>query len=114
MTARLVKRNWSSTLQASDFSQGAAKYVTEVVDETLVERKVTSAKDAQKLDFEAKDAGVYLVAARSLRQGRPPAEGQRRFLRRRRDAGDVRKRARARPPKLRPTRKPMRPARPRP
>ncbi|MGO9673674.1 MAG: MG2 domain-containing protein [Methylocella sp.] len=61
MTARLVKRNWSSTLQASDFSQGAAKYVTEVVDETLVERKVTSAKEAQKLDFEAKDAGVYLV-----------------------------------------------------
>jgi uncharacterized protein YfaS (alpha-2-macroglobulin family) len=61
MTARLVKRNWSSTLQASDFSQGAAKYVTEIVDETLVERKVTSAKDALKLDFEAKDAGVYLV-----------------------------------------------------
>ena len=28
MTARLVKRNWSSMLQASDFSQGAAKYVT--------------------------------------------------------------------------------------
>ncbi len=61
MTARLIKRNWSSTLQASDFSQGAAKYVTEIVDETLVERKVTSAKDALKLDFEAKDAGVYLV-----------------------------------------------------
>ena len=61
MTARLVKRNWSSTLQASDFSQGAAKYVTQVVDETIAERKVTSTKEAQKLDFEAKDAGVYLV-----------------------------------------------------
>ncbi|VFU08148.1 protein of unknown function [Methylocella tundrae] len=61
MTARLVKRNWTSTLQASDFSQGAAKYVTQIIDETLAEQKVRSAKDAQKLAFEAKDAGVYLV-----------------------------------------------------
>ncbi|VTZ26543.1 Alpha-2-macroglobulin domain protein (fragment) [Methylocella tundrae] len=61
MTARLVKRNWTSTLQASDFSQGAAKYVTQIIDETLAEQKIRSAKDAQKLAFEAKDAGVYLV-----------------------------------------------------
>lgn len=61
MTARLVKRNWTSTLQASDFSQSAAKYVTQIIDETLVEQKITSAKDAQKLAFEAKDAGVYLI-----------------------------------------------------
>ena len=31
------------------------------IDDTLVERKVTSIKDAQKLSFEAKEAGVYLV-----------------------------------------------------
>ena len=61
MTVRFVKRNWVSTLQASDFSQGAAKYVTQTIDDTLVERKVASAKDAQKLSFEAKDAGVYVV-----------------------------------------------------
>ena len=61
MTVRFVKRNWVSTLQASDFSQGAAKYVTQTIDDTLVERKVTSVKDAQKLSFEAKEAGVYLV-----------------------------------------------------
>ena len=50
-----------STLQASDFSQGAAKYVTQTIDDTLVERKVANAKDAQKLSFEAKEAGVYVV-----------------------------------------------------
>ena len=61
MTARFIKRNWVSTLQASDFSQGAAKYVTQTIDETLVERKVASAKDVQKLSFEAKEAGVYVV-----------------------------------------------------
>jgi len=61
MNVRFIKRNWVSTLQASDFSQGAAKYVTQTIDDTLIERKVTSAKDAQKLSFEAKEAGVYLV-----------------------------------------------------
>ncbi len=61
MTLRLIKRNWVSTLQASDFSQAAAKYVTETQDETLLERKVTSAKEALKIALEAKDAGVYVV-----------------------------------------------------
>ncbi|MFT4098477.1 MAG: MG2 domain-containing protein [Rhodoblastus sp.] len=61
MNVRFIRRNWVSTLQASDFSQGAAKYVTQTIDDTLVERKVTSVKDAQKLSFEAKEAGVYLV-----------------------------------------------------
>jgi uncharacterized protein YfaS (alpha-2-macroglobulin family) len=61
MTMRLVRRNWNSVLQASDFSQGTAKYVTEVIDETLVERQVTSAQDARKLAFEAKGAGVYVI-----------------------------------------------------
>ena len=31
------------------------------MDETLLERKVASAKDAQKIELEAKDAGVYVV-----------------------------------------------------
>jgi hypothetical protein len=61
MTMRLVKRNWSSVLQASDFSQGTAKYVTEVVDEPLVERKITSTGEVQKIAFETKGAGVYVV-----------------------------------------------------
>ncbi len=61
MTLRLIKRNWISTLQASDFAQGAAKYVTQVEDQTLLERKVASAKEAQKIELEIKNAGVYLV-----------------------------------------------------
>ena len=61
MTLRFIKRNWISTLQASDFAQGAAKYVTQVQDETLLERKVTSAKEAQAIELQAKDAGVYVV-----------------------------------------------------
>lgn len=61
MTLRLIRRNWNSVLQASDFSQGSAKYVTEVIDETLAERKIASTKEVQKALFEAKEAGVYLV-----------------------------------------------------
>ena len=61
MTVRFIRRNWISTLQASDFSQGAAKYVTQVIDETLAEKKVTSLKEAQRLRFEARESGVYLV-----------------------------------------------------
>jgi len=61
ITARLIRRNWNSVLQASDFSQGSARYVTQVVDETVEERQLTSTADAQALRFEAREAGVYLV-----------------------------------------------------
>lgn len=61
MTLRLIRRNWISTLQASDFSQGAAKYVTQTQDEVLLERKITSIKEAQKIQLETREAGVYLV-----------------------------------------------------
>jgi uncharacterized protein YfaS (alpha-2-macroglobulin family) len=61
MTLRFLKRNWISTLQASDFAQGAAKYVTQTQDEVIVERKVTSAKEALKIDLQTKEAGVYVV-----------------------------------------------------
>ena len=61
ITARFIKRNWSSILQASDFAQGSAKYVTQTIDETLVERKIASLAEAQNLSFETREAGVYLV-----------------------------------------------------
>jgi len=61
MTVRFIRRNWVSTLQASDFSQGAAKYVTQVVDETVVERKLISTAEPQRLSLDAREAGVYLV-----------------------------------------------------
>ena len=61
ITARFIRRNWSSILQASDFAQGSAKYVTQTIDETLVEQKIVSAAEAQTLSFEPREAGVYLV-----------------------------------------------------
>ena len=56
-----IHRNWNSVLQASDFSQGSAKYVTQVIDETVEERPVLSTADVQHLHFDAREAGVYIV-----------------------------------------------------
>src|SRR5580765_3314683 len=51
----------NSVLQASDFSQGSAKYVTQVIDETVEERQIASTEDVQHLHFDAPEAGVYIV-----------------------------------------------------
>jgi alpha-2-macroglobulin len=61
MTVRLIKRDWNSVLQASDFTQGTAKYVTQEIDRTLEERHVASADAAQTLNFAASEAGIYVV-----------------------------------------------------
>jgi uncharacterized protein YfaS (alpha-2-macroglobulin family) len=57
----LLRRQWSSILQASDFSDGKAKYQTEVVDEKLLSRTVMSGADAQALSLPIDRAGVYIV-----------------------------------------------------
>ncbi len=61
MTLRLIARRWNSVLQASDFAQGSAKYQTQVLDETIEERRLTSAAEAQAVRFAVAEAGVYLV-----------------------------------------------------
>lgn len=61
VTVQLLKRRWVSQLQAGDFSQGSAKYVTETVDETLSETHVTSTADVQKLNLKLNGAGVYIL-----------------------------------------------------
>ena len=61
MAVKLVHRQWTSTLQASDFAQGSAKYQTDVVDETVAEREVTSGTDPVPVQFGANEAGVYVV-----------------------------------------------------
>jgi uncharacterized protein YfaS (alpha-2-macroglobulin family) len=61
MTVRLIRRDWNSVLQASDFTQGTAKYVTQEIDRTLEERHVTSTDAAQTLNFNAPEAGIYVV-----------------------------------------------------
>lgn len=65
VTVRMLHRQWHSVLQASDFSEGKARYVTDVVDEKVFETKVTSGADAIKLPIPIKVAGVYVVELES-------------------------------------------------
>ncbi len=51
MTVKLIHRQWNSVLEASDFAQGSAKYQTQVLDETVAERQVTSGAAAHPVHF---------------------------------------------------------------
>jgi uncharacterized protein YfaS (alpha-2-macroglobulin family) len=61
MTVKLIHRQWNSVLQASDFAQGSAKYQTQVIDETVETRQLTSTAEPMALHFGVAEAGVYLV-----------------------------------------------------
>ncbi|MBV8916245.1 MAG: alpha-2-macroglobulin, partial [Acetobacteraceae bacterium] len=61
LTVRLIHRQWNSVLQASDFAQGSARYQTQVIDETVEERQMTSAAEPVPMHFGVAEAGVYLV-----------------------------------------------------
>ena len=61
LTVRLIKREWHSYLRAGDFSQAEAKYVNEVVDRKISERKVRSGEKALAVPLDLDGAGVYLV-----------------------------------------------------
>lgn len=61
VTVRLMRRQWNSILQATDFTQGSAKYVTEVIEEKLAETTFTSGNAPEKLNFPIKGAGVFVV-----------------------------------------------------
>ena len=63
ITVKLIHRQWTSTLQASDFAQGSAKYQTDIVDDLAEERRVVSGADPIPLHFGASEAGVYVVEA---------------------------------------------------
>ncbi len=65
VTVRLVRRQWNAILQATDFSQGSAKYITETVDEPLAEQTFTTAAEPTKLRFPIKGAGVFIVEVES-------------------------------------------------
>lgn len=65
MTVRLLQRQWSSILEASDFTRGKPKYRTEIVDEKRLERTITSGSDALKLDLPIDGSGVYIVELES-------------------------------------------------
>ena len=58
---RLLQRQWHSHLQASDFSQGVAKYVTEVVDDAIFETQFESTTQPKQLHLPIERAGVYII-----------------------------------------------------
>jgi hypothetical protein len=58
---RLLQRQWHSHLRASDFSDGVARYMTDVVDEKVTETKVKSAEAPVAVPFNLPRAGVYVV-----------------------------------------------------
>jgi uncharacterized protein YfaS (alpha-2-macroglobulin family) len=61
VTLRLLQRQWSSILQASDFTDGKPKYRTEVVDQKLLEKTVMTGPDTVALDLPISQSGVYIV-----------------------------------------------------
>lgn len=61
ITVRLLHRQWHSHLRASDFSEGVARYMTDVVDEKVLEKKIKSTKDPLKIELPIERAGVYVV-----------------------------------------------------
>lgn len=54
-------RQWHAHLQATDFSQGEARYVTDTVDVAVETREIVSAAEPVKLDLPISRAGVYLI-----------------------------------------------------
>ena len=50
VNVKLMKRRWISQLQAGDFSEGAAKYVTETIDEAVSEQPLVSGFERQGQD----------------------------------------------------------------
>jgi uncharacterized protein YfaS (alpha-2-macroglobulin family) len=61
LTVRLLQRQWHSHLQASDFSDGVARYRTDVVDQKIAELKVTSGAGPQPVALALPRSGVYVV-----------------------------------------------------
>jgi uncharacterized protein YfaS (alpha-2-macroglobulin family) len=61
VTVRLLRRSWHSVLRAGDFSDGAAKYQTDVVDEKINEITVKTADAPLTVPLALAGAGVYVV-----------------------------------------------------
>ena len=61
ITVRLLKRQWHSVLRASDFSDGIARYLTDVVDEKVSEQTVKSGIGPLTVPLPIASSGVYVV-----------------------------------------------------
>lgn len=58
---RLLSRRWHSHLAETDFSNGEARYVTDVVDEEVYKTKVRTGKGPVSASLPAEKAGIYVV-----------------------------------------------------
>lgn len=65
VTVRLLRREWHSHLRPSDFTDGVARYVTDVVDEKVQETSVRSTAAPLPLHLPIDRAGVYVVELES-------------------------------------------------
>jgi alpha-2-macroglobulin len=65
VVVRLLRREWHSHLRASDFSDGVARYLTDVVDEKVSETKVRSTAVPLVVRLPIDRAGVYVVELES-------------------------------------------------
>ncbi len=81
VNVKLLKRRWISNLQASDFTQGAAKYVTETVDETVSEQPADQHRRGARPRPEADRRRGLHPEGRGTRRARPQPERLGRFLR---------------------------------
>ncbi len=61
VTVRLLLRQWHSILRASDFSDGVARYSTDVVDEKVFETTVESGAEPISVRLPVDRSGVYVV-----------------------------------------------------
>ncbi|MEM1176767.1 MAG: MG2 domain-containing protein [Acidobacteriota bacterium] len=61
VTVRLLHRQWHSHLRASDFSDGVARYVTDVVDEAVAEVEIESGAEPVAVPIDIGEPGVYVV-----------------------------------------------------
>ena len=93
MTVRFVRRNWISMLQASDFSQGSAKYVTQVVRRNPGREESGEPQGGAAPPLRSARKRRLSRANRSERPHRPPPAGHARSVRGRRYAGDLGARA---------------------
>jgi hypothetical protein len=61
VVVRLLHRQWHSVLQSSDFSDGVARYTTDVVDVNVAEQMLTSTDKPSTLELPIDEPGVYIV-----------------------------------------------------
>jgi len=57
----LIERQWHSYLRASDFTTGTARYITDVVETDVLNRKISSRSEPFTVPLEIARSGVYVV-----------------------------------------------------